>query len=210
MSLNQTVLRHKPLNRVVHWTVAITGILTLLSGLSFMFAPLHFLSYVYGTPQLARILHPFGAIIMTVGLFFLAARYWKYNRFEKGDMQWMLSVKDVLTENEDKVPPAGHYNAGQKMILRQFLACGVLLLVSGIVAWRAYFSADFSIDTVRIALIVHSIAAFVFCLSLIIHAYMAYWVQGSIDGMLEGKVSLAWAKKHHPRWFRELEAGKKH
>ncbi len=114
----------------------------------------------------------------------------------------------MLTENEENVPEAGQYNAGQKMILRQFIACAVLLLVTGLIAWRAYFAGYFSIDIVRIALIVHSITAVVFALSLIIHVYMAYWVKGSIDGMLEGKVSPAWAKKHHPRWFRAITSGK--
>ncbi len=36
--------------------------------------------------------------------------------------------------------------------------------------------------------------------------YMAFWVKGSIKGMIEGKVSRRWAKKHHPRWYREVEA----
>jgi hypothetical protein len=35
--------------------------------------------------------------------------------------------------------------------------------------------------------------------------YMAFWVKGSIKGMIEGKVSRRWAKKHHPRWYREVE-----
>jgi formate dehydrogenase-N gamma subunit len=35
--------------------------------------------------------------------------------------------------------------------------------------------------------------------------YMAFWVKGSIKGMIEGKVSRRWAQKHHPRWYREVE-----
>ena len=27
--------------------------------------------------------------------------------------------------------------------------------------------------------------------------------------MIEGKVSRRWAKKHHPRWYREVEAKEK-
>lgn len=41
--------------------------------------------------------------------------------------------------------------------------------------------------------------------STLIHMYMAFWVKGSIKGMIEGKVSRRWAKKHHPRWYREIE-----
>ncbi|NMJ17185.1 formate dehydrogenase cytochrome b556 subunit, partial [Salmonella enterica subsp. enterica serovar Anatum] len=40
---------------------------------------------------------------------------------------------------------------------------------------------------------------------ILIHMYMAFWVKGSIKGMIEGKVSRRWAKKHHPRWYREIE-----
>lgn len=40
----------------------------------------------------------------------------------------------------------------------------------------------------------------------LVHIYMAFWVKGSITGMIEGRVSRRWAKKHHPRWYREVEA----
>ncbi|EGF17139.1 formate dehydrogenase subunit gamma [Haemophilus aegyptius] len=32
---------------------------------------------------------------------------------------------------------------------------------------------------------------------------MAFWVKGSIRGIVEGWVTVCWAKKHHPRWYRE-------
>ncbi|MEY0604225.1 formate dehydrogenase cytochrome b556 subunit, partial [Providencia huaxiensis] len=31
-------------------------------------------------------------------------------------------------------------------------------------------------------------------------------VKGSINGMIEGKVSRRWARKHHPRWYRDVGA----
>ncbi len=53
-----------------------------------------------------------------------------------------------------------------------------------------------------------SIMSMIFVLlvhAILIHMYMAFWVKGSIKGMIEGKVSRRWAKKHHPRWYREIE-----
>ncbi|KAE9787562.1 formate dehydrogenase cytochrome b556 subunit, partial [Escherichia coli] len=41
---------------------------------------------------------------------------------------------------------------------------------------------------------------------ILIHIYMAFWVKGSIKGMIEGRVSQQWARKHHPRWYRKLMA----
>lgn len=43
-------------------------------------------------------------------------------------------------------------------------------------------------------------------LAILVHIYMVFWVKGSITGMIEGGVSRRWAKKHHPRWYREVES----
>jgi cytochrome b subunit of formate dehydrogenase len=34
--------------------------------------------------------------------------------------------------------------------------------------------------------------------------YAALWVKGTITAMVEGWVTSTWAKKHHPRWYREV------
>ncbi|MGL5628794.1 MAG: cytochrome b/b6 domain-containing protein, partial [Plesiomonas shigelloides] len=79
----------------------------------------------------------------------------------------------------------------------------VLLLASGIVIWRPYFAPSFPIPLIRLALLVHSLAAVGLMLVIIIHVYAALWVKGTLTAMVEGWVSVGWAKKHHPRWFRK-------
>lgn len=49
----------------------------------------------------------------------------------------------------------------------------------------------------------HAVAAFVLIASIIVHIYAALWVKGSIGAMVRGTVTLGWARKHHPKWFRE-------
>jgi len=58
----------------------------------------------------------------------------------------------------------------------------------------------------RWCLLIHATAAIILLLAILVHIYMAFWVKGSITGMIEGRVSRRWAKKHHPRWYREVEA----
>jgi formate dehydrogenase subunit gamma len=41
------------------------------------------------------------------------------------------------------------------------------------------------------------------------HIYAAIWTRESIDAMLYGEVRRAWAKQHHPAWFREMTGGGK-
>ncbi|TGC89573.1 formate dehydrogenase cytochrome b556 subunit, partial [Salmonella enterica subsp. enterica serovar Wilhelmsburg] len=39
---------------------------------------------------------------------------------------------------------------------------------------------------------------------IMVHIYAALWVKGTITAMVEGWVTRSWAKKHHPRWYREV------
>ncbi len=80
----------------------------------------------------------------------------------------------------------------------------LVLLITGIIMWRPYFAHLFPIDIVRYAILVHAAAAIVLIHAILIHMYMAFWVRGSIKGMIEGKVSAKWARKHNPRWARQM------
>jgi formate dehydrogenase subunit gamma len=40
--------------------------------------------------------------------------------------------------------------------------------------------------------------------SIVVHIYAAIWVKGSIGAMTSGKVSRAWARKHHKLWYDEM------
>ncbi len=70
----------------------------------------------------------------------------------------------------------------------------LVLLVTGVIIWRPYFAHYFSINIVRWCLLIHATAAIVLIHAILIHIYMAFWVKGSIKGMIEGKVSRRWAR----------------
>jgi formate dehydrogenase subunit gamma len=44
---------------------------------------------------------------------------------------------------------------------------------------------------------------------IIFHIYAGFWTKESINGMLYGRVRRAWAKQHHPAWFRQMTGGDK-
>ena len=56
----------------------------------------------------------------------------------------------------------------------------------------------------RKRLMLHSFAAVALIVVIMVHIYAALWVKGTITAMVEGWVTSAWAKKHHPRWYREV------
>jgi formate dehydrogenase subunit gamma len=197
------IVRYTANERTNHWITAITFVLLALSGLAMFHPAMFWLSALFGGGQWTRILHPFVGLVMFVSFLILAVRFWRHNYLDDNDWQWMRQIDDVLANREEKLPEIGRYNAGQKLLFFVMVLCLVLLLLSGIVIWRAYFSFYFPIGLVRAAALVHAIAAFVLIVGIIVHIYAALWVKGSVSAMVRGTVTLGWARKHHPRWFRE-------
>ena len=199
-----TIERYSANDRTNHWITAIAFVLAALSGLAMFHPALFGLSSLFGGGPWTRILHPFIGLVMVAAFVFLAGRMWSHNYMKPRDWQWMRQIQDVVVNREDRLPEIGRYNAGQKLLFFVMVLCLLALLASGIVIWRAYFAFYFPITVVRIAADIHAIAAFVLICGIIVHIYAALWIKGSIGAMTRGTVTLGWARKHHPKWFREI------
>ncbi|MEE1867853.1 formate dehydrogenase subunit gamma [Pseudomonas auratipiscis] len=204
MNTDKLILRTRFIDRACHWFMVICFFAVALSGLSWFFPSFNGLNAVFGTPQLARILHPFFGVVVFVLLMFLFARFVRYNLPEREDAQWFRNVKHVLAGKHDPALNIGKYNAGQKVLFWGIMTLITVLLLSGVVIWRPYFAPLFSIPSIRIGLLVHAVAGISLILLIIGHAYLAFWVKGSIRGMVTGYVSRTWAKTHHDRWYRQI------
>jgi formate dehydrogenase subunit gamma len=201
---NRLIVRYTPNERSNHWVTAISFILLALSGLAMFHPSMAFLFAVLGGGQWTRILHPFIGCVMFISFLILALRFWHHNYLDRADIQWMKQIGDVLNNREERLPAIGKYNAGQKLLFFTMVICMLLLLLSGIVIWRRYFSFYFSIDVIRLAALVHAVAAFLLMVGIVVHIYAALWIKGSIGAMTRGTVTYGWARKHHPNWFREI------
>ncbi|RON02448.1 formate dehydrogenase subunit gamma [Pseudomonas brassicacearum] len=201
---NKTILRYNANERTNHWLVAILFFMAALSGLALFHPSLFWLSQLFGGGPWTRILHPFMGVLMLVFFLGLVIRFWRANFFIDNDRLWLKRINRVIRNEEEGVPPIGKYNPGQKLLFWTLLVCMLILLLSGVVIWRAYFSQYFGITSIRLAMLLHALAAFVLVLSIIVHIYAGIWIKGSVSAMLHGRVSRAWAKKHHALWYREV------
>jgi formate dehydrogenase subunit gamma len=206
--MSQLIKRYTSKERSNHWVVAIAFILAGLSGLALFHPAFFFLTHLFGGGPWTRILHPFIGVAMFVFFLVLAIRFAGHNRIEARDRQWLRQINDVVHNREEKLPPVGRYNAGQKLLYWTLVLSMLVLLFSGIVIWREYFSSYFGIVSLRWASLLHAAAAFVLIVSIIVHIYAAIWLKGSMGAMLYGTVSRAWARKHHPAWYREISERK--
>lgn len=139
MSKSKMIVRTKFVDRACHWTVVICFFLVALSGISFFFPTLQWLTQTFGTPQMGRILHPFFGIAIFIALMFMFVRFVHHNIPDKKDIPWLKNIVEVLKGNEHKVADVGKYNAGQKMMFllhyeHDFCAAG---------DWRDYLASVF-------------------------------------------------------------------
>lgn len=201
--------RYTASERANHWLVAITFFLLALSGLAF-FHPLYYpLSQLFGGGVWARILHPFFGVAMIIFFGSMFFRFRKLSIMTPTDWEWLRHAREMVNGDDRNMPEAGKLNGGQKLLFWLLVACMVLLVLSGIVIWRAYFSFLFPVSLIRFAAVVHAASGVALIALIIGHIYLAIWTRESIDAMLYGRVRRAWAKQHHPKWFREMTGGGK-
>lgn len=201
--------RYTASERANHWAVGMSFILLALSGLAFFHPAFYPLSLLLGGGVWARILHPFIGVLMALLFVSMFFRFWKLNIITPVDKEWLSRVREMVDGDDHNMPEAGKYNGGQKLLFWLLALCMALLALSGIVIWRAYFSALFPIGLIRLASVVHAAAAAFMIGLIIVHVYAAIWTRGTIRAMLYGTVSRAWAKQHHPAWFRQITGGGK-
>jgi len=200
----ELIVRYNASERTNHWLGAITFVLVAASGLALFHPALFFLSNLLGGGPWTRILHPYLGLAMCLSFVFLASRVARDNRMQVRDWQWLKQFRDVIENREDRLPEVGRYNAGQKLVFYSVAACLTLLLITGIIIWRAYTTGYFSVGIMRLGSLLHAIAALVLICTIIVHIYAAIWVKGSVEAMTRGTVTPGWAWKHHRIWFREI------
>ena len=204
MSRENLIVRYRAIERINHWIVAFCFVLLALSGLALFYPAFFWLTGVFGTPQLARIIHPFVGVVMFTCFSVMFLRYWKHNLVNREDIKWMMAVGTVLKGGE--VGDTGKYNGGQKGMFWLMAGCLLVMLVTGFIMWRPYFAPMFPIPLIRLALLFHAWSALILIAGIIIHVYAAIWVKGTIRAMVEGVVTTSWARVHHPKWLREMQA----
>jgi formate dehydrogenase subunit gamma len=197
------IRRYSEAERLTHWAVALAYIAVFLSGLALFHPFFYWISGLFGSPTMMRILHPFIGVALAVLFAGYAARLWRENLLSPSDRQWLRNMGRYM-KGKEEVRVEGKYNAGQKIMYWSMIISILALLISGIFLWRPYFAPEFSLFARRIAAIVHVVFAFIMFVGIGIHVYAAIWTRGSMRAMTQGWVTRNWARYHHPGWYEKV------
>ncbi len=199
------VLRYTFPERLNHWVAAGSYLYLLATGLAFWSPWLFWIAVALGGGQTSRMLHPWAGLVFALSLAYMYVKWAKQMKFEAVDREWWKSLHFYITNQDDKMPPAGRYNAGQKMLFWSFFFGGMVLLLTGLVLWFTD-SLPWSLRWLRyIAVILHPIAALITIGNFMIHVYMGVFAErGAFGSVIRGDVSMAFARRYHPGWYKEI------
>src|SRR5207237_8483265 len=122
------------------------------------------------------------------------------------DKKWWKAVRYYSTNQDDKMPPAGRYNAGQKFLFWGFFWSAVALLASGVVLWFPEY-IPWNLRFLRyISVLIHPAAALFTVGLFLIHVYMGVFAErGAFGSVIRGVVSIAVAKRCLTGWYKRFD-----
>lgn len=198
------LLRHPVYTRVLHWTVALTFVLALLSGFA-IYSPwlYRWLTPLFGGGPMTRLLHPWFSLAFTVAFAFQFINWLKPMRWTPKDTRWMKRIRVYVTNTErTDVPETGFFNGGQKLYFWLIVFSTLFLLVTGFLLW---FDDTVPRWLVAVGYVLHGIAALLMLAGFIIHIYEGTAAQpGTFRSMVDGTVTEDWARTHHPAWYEDV------
>jgi formate dehydrogenase subunit gamma len=199
------VLRYAFHERLNHWVAAGSYIYLMLTGLAFWSPWLYWIAAIFGGGPVSRMIHPWFGLIFTASVTYMFAMWHRQMRFTEVDRQWWNSLQYYITNQDDKMPPAGRYHAGQKLLFWTFFFGALVLLLSGLVLWFTDY-LPWSLRWLRyISVILHPAAALLTIGNFMIHVYMGVFAErGAFGSVIRGDVSMAFAKRYHPGWYKEI------
>src|ERR1700733_7820758 len=201
----ETIVRYPFFERINHWLGALSFIYLLTTGLAFWSPYLYWLAAVVGGGPAARFCHPWFGVLFTLSLFVTFVQWRGDMRVTEADRAWGKAIPDYIQNEDDKLPPVGRFNYGQKLFFWGIFYAVILLLLSGVVLWYTEM-LPWSFRFVRYAaILIHASVALITIGLFLIHVYMsAVLEEGSFGSMINGYVTRAWAWTFHRTWYYQV------
>jgi len=192
--------------RVNHWIGALSYTYLLITGLAFWSPYLFWLATIVGGAPTARFWHPWAGLIFTVSLFWTFIEWRRDMEIDDSDRAWAKAMPDYIQNQDEKLPPVGRFNFGQKLFFWGIFYGTILMLLSGVVLWYTE-ALPWSWRYLRYAaVLIHASVALITIGLFMIHVYMSTVLEeGSLGSMIHGGVTRAWAWTFHRLWYEKVK-----
>jgi formate dehydrogenase subunit gamma len=211
-----TMERFNGLERFAHWLVAGSFVILGLTGLNTLygrhlfasasgagggeFGALHtaFASVAY----YGKFVHNYVGFAFALGIVLIFLLWVGKNFPNKHDVVWLAKGGGMFVKGVH--PPAGKFNAGQKILFWLVITTGVVLFLSGLTLMFPF--VWFGMADMQLAQLIHSGVSIAMVAVVIAHIYIgSLGMVGAFDAMGTGQVDENWARQHHGVWVTEVQ-----
>jgi formate dehydrogenase subunit gamma len=218
----QIRLRNKPtgrqierftgVERLVHWTCALSFCALAVTGLAILFGKYVILP-VFGHTLFGWIayagknIHNFVGPVFAASVVAMFITFVKDNLPKPVDLVWLSRLGGLLGNSH---PSSHRFNGGEKVwFWGGVILLGLIVSASGfvldkLVPGMVYFRGD-----MQIANVIHVVGAVLVMAASVGHIYMGtIGMEGAYDAMRTGYVDDTWAEEHHDLWYQDVVNGK--
>lgn len=197
------IARYSLLERANHWMVAFSFILLALTGLNITYGA-YLLRPLIGPEPFATLtiwgqaVHHWLAFAFMLGVVVMLLIWARENVPRRVDVEWVRAGGPLSKSH----PPAGKFNAGQKVLYWFTMLGGIVIATSGLLLMLPGLLDDVVLQ--QWAHIVHGILAMLMIAVILGHIYIGtVGMEGAFEGMRDGTVDYNWAREHHSAWLED-------
>lgn len=201
------IQRFNSLERVAHWSMAISFVILAVTGLVLLFGK-HVLLPVFGytlfswLAAIGKNLHNFIGPLFLLSIVVSFFIFVKDNVWKKEDADWIAKAGGLLSGEH---VPSWRFNFGEKfMFWFGVVFLGLSVSVTGLIMDFPNFGQVR--DTMQTVNIIHSVGALLFVCLMLGHIYIGtIGMEGAYESMRYGHVDEAWAREHHELWYNQTK-----
>ncbi len=201
------IQRFNAFERFTHWMTATCFIVLAISGLNYIFGkrllmPLIGPNAFASWSQWAKYAHNFLSWPFMLGVLLMLAVWLKDNLPDHYDLAWLKRAGGLRGGGH---PPAGRFNAGQKLMFWSVVLGGLALSATGIMMLFPFSLLD--ISGMQWTQYIHATIGVLLIAVMLAHIYIgSIGMEGAFDAMESGEVDLAWVKANHAGWLDDKQA----
>ena len=204
--------RFTAVERIAHWSTAVTFVLLALSGLTMLFGK-YVMMPVFGHALfgwlafLCKNVHNFVGPLFTVSILVTFVIFVKDNFPGRGDLTWLLRLGGMFG---GKHAHAGRFNAGEKLwFWGGVVGLSLIVSASGFVLDMLVPGIEYSRGNMQIANVIHLAGAVLVAGMSLGHIYLgSFGMEGALEAMTTGYVDDEWAREHHDLWYDDVQNGR--
>jgi formate dehydrogenase subunit gamma len=197
------VRRFGATERVLHWAFAVPFLVLLVTGVMLALPDLEVLLSNRDLIRSVHLASAWGLVVLPLLVMVAGDRravlrdLHEIDSWDELDLKWLRRAPLFLLR---ALPPAGRFNAGQKLNAILVAAAAVGFLVTGALMWKAEL---FPLWMGEVSTHMHDVLTVAILPLIAGHLFLTLVnpsTRGSLRGMVTGYVDAAWAAAHHPRW----------